>query len=104
MKDNNICPICSFPRELCICEKLEAEEQKVKIYNERRRWGKIVTIAKFNGDFSFDLDNLSTKAKIMCASGGTYGDDYIEVQGDHRFKLKKLLMDVGFPKTNIIVE
>ncbi len=104
IKDGNICPKCSFPKELCICEKLEAEEQEIKIFNEKRRWGKVVTVAKFKGNFQIDLDKLNTKAKKKCASGGTYGDNFIEVQGDHRFKLKKFLIKEGFPRENIIIE
>lgn len=104
IKDENICPVCSFPKELCICEILEAEEQQIKIYNEKRRWGKIVTIVKFNGDFNIDLDKLITKAKTKCASGGTFGDNHIELQGDHRFRLKKFLIKEGFPEENILIE
>ncbi|MFX1572925.1 MAG: stress response translation initiation inhibitor YciH [Promethearchaeota archaeon] len=104
IKEESICPLCSFPKVLCICEKLEAEEQRIKIYNEKRRWGKIVSIVKFSGDLNIDLDNLITKAKKKCASGGTYGDNYIELQGDHRFKLKKFLIKEGFPKENILIQ
>ncbi|MFW9998710.1 MAG: stress response translation initiation inhibitor YciH [Candidatus Hodarchaeota archaeon] len=104
IKDEKICQICSFPKELCICEKLGAEDQQIEIYNEKRRWGKKVTIAKFNGNFNIDLDNLITRAKKKCASGGTYGDNYIEVQGDHRFRLKKFLINEGFPKEKILIE
>lgn len=101
MNRDNICPKCSFPLDLCMCEKLDAEEQFIVISNERRRWGKIVTVVKFQGDFNIDLDELSTKAKKKCASGGTYRDNTIEVQGDHRFKLKKFLIKQGFSDENI---
>jgi translation initiation factor 1 len=104
IKDDYICPKCSFPKELCICEKLEAEDQQIEIYNEKRRWGKVVTVVKFNGDFNIDLDKLNTKAKKKCAAGGTFGDKYIELQGDHRFKLKKFLIKEGFPKENILIQ
>ena len=104
IKDEEICPKCSFPKELCICENLEAEDQSIEILNERRRWGKIVTVVKFKGDFNIDLDELSTKAKKICASGGTYRDNTIEVQGDHRLKLKKFLMNQGFSQENIIIK
>jgi translation initiation factor 1 len=103
IKEDYICPKCSFPKELCICEKLEAEEQQINIYNEKRRWGKVVTVAKFKGDFQIDLDKLNTKAKKKCASGGTFGANFIELQGDHRLKLKKFLIKEGFPKENIII-
>jgi translation initiation factor 1 len=80
---------------------LEAEEQEILIFTERRRWGKIVTVVKFKGQINIDLDDLSTKAKKKCASGGTFSDDTIELQGDHRFKLKKFLIRQGFEKNNI---
>jgi translation initiation factor 1 len=89
--------------ELCICENLEAEEQQIKIYNEKRRWGKDVTIIKFKGNFNIDLDNLLTKAKKKCASGGTFRNDHIELQGEQRFKLKKFLIEEGFPEENILI-
>lgn len=104
IKNENICQVCSFPKELCICENLEAEDQQIKIYNEKRRWGKDVTIVKFNGNFNIDLDRLITEAKKKCASGGTFGDNHIELQGDHRFKLKKFLIKKGFPNENILIE
>jgi translation initiation factor 1 len=104
VKDENICQVCSFPKELCICENLEAEEQQIKIYNEKRRWGKDVTIVKFTGKFNIDLDRLITEAKKKCASGGTFRDNHIELQGDHRFKLKKFLIKKGFPRENILFE
>lgn len=104
IKDENFCKVCSFPKELCICENLEAEDQQIKIYNEKRRWGKIVTIVKFYGNFNIDLDKLITKAKIKCASGGTFKDNGIELQGEHRFRLKKFLIKEGFPNEKIIIE
>ena len=104
IKDEDICPVCSFPKELCICENLEAENQVIEILNDRRRWGKIVTVVRFIGNFNIDLDDLSTKAKKKCASGGTYRDNTIEVQGDHRFTLKKFLIKQGFSQENIKIK
>ena len=104
VKDVNICQVCSFPKELCICENLETEDQQIKIYNEKRRWGKDDTIVKFKGDFNIDLDKLITKAKKKCASGGTFRDNHIELQGEHRYRLKKFLIKEGFPKENIFID
>lgn len=103
IKDDDICPKCSFPKALCICEDLEAEDQRITLSNEKRRWGKVVTVVKFKGDLDLNLDDLSTKAKIECASGGTYRNNAIEVQGDHRLKLKKFLINEGFTKDNIVI-
>jgi len=50
------------------------------------------------------LKNILTKAKKKCASGGTIRDKGVELQGDHRFKMKKLLIDLGFPEENILIQ
>ena len=104
IKDTDICPVCSYPKELCICENIEVEEQQITISNETRRWGKVVTVVNFNEDINIDLDNLVTKAKKKCASGGTVRDNKIELQGDHRFKLKKFLIKQAIPKENITIK
>jgi translation initiation factor 1 len=50
------------------------------------------------------LKNILTKAKKKCASGGTVRNNAVELQGDHRFKMKKLLIDLGFPEENILIK
>jgi translation initiation factor 1 len=39
---------------------------------------------------------LITKLKKKCASGGTIKDGRIELQGDHRSKVKESLEEMGF--------
>ena len=51
-----------------------------------------------------NLKNILTKAKKKCASGGTVRNNEVELQGDHRFKLKKFLIDLGFPEENILIQ
>ncbi|MFX1312521.1 MAG: stress response translation initiation inhibitor YciH [Promethearchaeota archaeon] len=104
MKDDDICPICSFPKELCICDNLSADEQQIIISNDTRKWGRVVTVITFVGNFEINLKNILTKAKKKCASGGTVRDNEVELQGDHRFKMKKLLIDLGFPEDNILIQ
>lgn len=104
IKETDICPTCSYPKDLCICENIEVEEQQITISNETRRWGKIVTVVDFNKNVNIDLDNLVTKAKKKCASGGTVRNNKIELQGDHRFKLKKFLIKQGIPKESITIK
>ena len=33
----NICPKCGLPRELCICETIAKEGQRIKIKAEKRK-------------------------------------------------------------------
>jgi len=83
---------------------LSADEQQIIISNARRKWGRVVTVITFVGNFEVNLKNILTKAKKKCASGGTVRDNEVELQGDHRFKLKKFLIDLGFPEENIVIQ
>ncbi|MGQ4873741.1 MAG: stress response translation initiation inhibitor YciH [Promethearchaeia archaeon] len=104
MKDDEICPLCSFPKELCICDGLSADEQQIIISNAKRKWGRDVTVVTFQGNFDVNLKDILTLAKKRCASGGTVRGNEIEVQGLHHLKLKKLLIDLGFPEENIVIQ
>ena len=101
IKDDEICPRCSFPHELCICDSLGQEDQQIIIGMARRKWGRAVTVITFQGDIDVNLKDILTKAKKVCASGGTVRGNEIELQGDHRFKLKRFLINLGFPEENI---
>ena len=43
-----------------------------------------------------DMDELARKLKTKCAAGGTYKDSKIELQGDHKKKVKETLEELGF--------
>ena len=96
-----ICPKCSLPVELCVCEKLEQEEQKITISIDKRKWGRAMTILNFSNFKDLGLDKICTKAKKYCASGGTVKKNTIEIQGDHRYRLKKFLKSLGYSDENI---
>jgi len=89
---------------LCICDSLSADEQQIIISNARRKWGRVVTVLTFQGDFDVNLKDILTKAKKKCASGGTVRGNEVELQGDHRFKMKKFMIDLGFPEENISIK
>lgn len=82
---------------------MSANEQQIIISNDRRKWGRIVTVVSFEGDFDTNLKDLLTKAKKICASGGTVRNNEFELQGEHKLKMKKFLMDQGFPEENILI-
>ena len=99
-----ICPKCSLPKELCICEDISKEETVIKIKTERRRYGRKVTIIEGLDPAEVDLQDLLTKLKSANACGGTIKKKNLELQGDHRRKVRKLMAKWGFPQDNIVLQ
>ncbi|MCJ2564127.1 MAG: stress response translation initiation inhibitor YciH [Candidatus Thermoplasmatota archaeon] len=91
-----ICPVCGLPQELCMCEEIAREQQRIKIYCDRRRYGKMVTIVEGIDAADIDIDDLAKRLKTKCAAGGTVKDGRIELQGEHKKKVKLALEDIGF--------
>ena len=91
---SDICPKCGLPNELCVCEDIAREQQKIDITVDKRRYGKMMTIIDGINSNDLDLDVLITKLKKKCASGGTIKDGKIELQGDHRSKVKETLEEM----------
>jgi len=91
-----ICSKCGLPEELCMCEEIAREQQNIRITSDRRRYGKIVTIVDGIDQGDIDLDELAKKLKTRCASGGTVKEGRIELQGDHKKKVKLALESMGF--------
>ncbi len=79
------------------------EAAKIKIYTVRRRYRKFMTIVEGLGK-DVDPKSLTKKLKQKLACGGTFKDDKIELQGDHKQKVKKILIDSGFSEDQIEVE
>lgn len=91
-----ICPRCGLPEELCICEDIAKEQQAVKVYTDKRRYGKTVTIIEGIDSADIDLNDIAKTLKTKCATGGTVKDKKIELQGNHSKKVKEILEDMGF--------
>jgi len=94
----NVCQNCKM--QPCKCRQalpVEPQNTLVKIRVEKKgRGGKSVTVL-FNlphnpGYFKKLLTNL----KSHCGSGGTFKGDQVEIQGDHRNKIKEFLEKLKF--------
>jgi len=92
----DICNTCGLPKELCVCEEIAREQQDIKIYIEKRRYGKTVTIVEGINANDIDINDLARQLKTKCASGGTVKDNKIELQGDHKKKVQEALAELGF--------
>lgn len=91
-----MCETCGLPKEICVCEEIAREQQEISIYTVARRYGKMVTVVDGIDTGDINIDNLTSELKAACACGGTQKDGKIELQGDHKGKVKQVLEKMGF--------
>ena len=89
-----------LPEELGIGDLLVEDQQNIRIYIEKRKWGKNVTIIE-GFDKEINLKILLKKLKSKVASGGTAKNGRIELQGDHSHTVKDHLINSGFDEGKI---
>ncbi|MFB6150062.1 MAG: translation initiation factor [Halobacteriales archaeon] len=76
-------------------DDLDRATQRLVIRTEERRYGKqMVIIEGFAGET--DIDGLASELKSALGTGGTVKDNHIELQGDHRERVRDLLTEKGF--------
>jgi len=80
------------------------EQQVIKIRVEKRKGHREVTVITGLDTKDPDLRKMVSELKSMLACGGTIKDDHVELQGDHRHRVKEFLISRGFAESNIIVE
>ena len=98
---SEICSKCGLPRELCICETIAKEEQRIKIGIVKRTFGKLTTLIEGINEKEINLKDLAKKLKSKFACGGTVKNGVIELQGDHKDQIKKELIKLGFAPNTI---
>ncbi len=95
-----ICPKCGLPKQACVCEQIVKSSQRITVATDKKRYGKIVTIIK-GFDSGIDVKKTAKTLKNELACGGTYKGNVIELQGDHRGKIKDALVGLGFDEESI---
>ena len=99
-----ICPICGLPQDLCVCEEMSKEQQRIRIRLETRKWRRKWTVIDGIDPKEVSLDNLVTQLKNQCACGGTAKNEQILLMGDHRKTVLGTLIEHGYPRENIEVQ
>ncbi len=94
-----ICPKCGLPKSLCVCQVIEREEKVIKVYVTTRRFGKPMTIVEGIDEKSGKSVSKRLKRKLAC--GGTFKKGRIELQGNHKNGVKKLLVNMGYNSEQI---
>jgi len=90
------CEKCDRLESECICPPEEpqvtpARSQQLKVFVEKRKRGKLMTVVSRHVDEPDVLQNLLTELKSKCGAGGTLRDGNIEIQGDHRDRVVEIL-------------
>ena len=95
-----ICPKCGLPQQACVCEQMVKNSQKIIITTDKKRYGKVVTLVSgFDGDVNIKKIGKILKNELAC--GGTCKNNIIELQGNHKNKVKETLVKHGFEKESI---
>jgi translation initiation factor 1 len=98
----DIDPLSGLPLAVSDWEGLAKTQQEIKVTTEKRRFGKMNTLV--TGLEGVDIKDVAKKLKEKLACGGTVKDKQIELQGDHRSKIVKVLVEAGFEQSQIKVK
>jgi translation initiation factor 1 len=100
---NKTCDKCGLPQELCVCETIAKEKEKIRVSSMKRRYGKSITTVEGIGK-DIDIKKILKELKQKLACGGTLKDNTIELQGLHADKVKNILKKLGFTEDQIVIE
>ncbi len=79
-----------------MCQDIAREQQRISVYSSKRKFGKIVTLIDGVDEKQVSMKELVKDLKSKLACGGTVKDGHIELQGDHRNRVKEVLINMGF--------
>ena len=101
-ESGTLCPNCNQPLKQCICKDIADNTQPqgdgiVRIMRETKgRKGAGVTLIKNICLSNNELKPLAKELKKKCGCGGALKNGIIEIQGDVREQVMKLLEKKGF--------
>ena len=96
-------PITGLPKELGVWENISLENQKIIVFVEKRKFGKKYTIVKGFGQ-EINIGDIAKKLKNKFACGGSSKNGQVELQGDHKTRIKNALIEFGFVSEAIEVK
>lgn len=97
-----MCPSCGWPADDCRCShQLASQSIPTRIVAKLRvekkgRGGKAVTVVYDLPLNAMFLKELCQELKRACGTGGAVAANTIELQGDHRERLRGHLLDKGW--------
>ena len=97
-----MCPACRQPLANCLCKArakaVPAGDGTARVTREKQgRGGKTVTVVDgFIGIGLPEKEQLCKKMRGACGCGGTVKEGRIEIQGDQRETIARILTEAGF--------
>lgn len=89
-----------LPSNTDVFEEIAKSEQQIKVSILTRRYGKKMTLVG-GFDKSVDVKSIGKRLKEELACGGTVKNGVIELQGDHRKKVRPILEKLGFMEVSV---
>lgn len=90
----------SLPSSTDVFEEIAKSEQQIKVSTVARRYGKKITLVE-GFDKHVDVKSIAKRLKEELACGGTVKNSVIELQGDHKSKVRPILVRLGFSDDTI---
>ena len=90
----------NLPSNTDVFEEIAKSEQNIKVSILTRRYGKKITLVE-GFDKHLDVKVIAKRLKEELACGGTVKDRAVELQGDHKNRVKAILVKLGFPENTI---
>lgn len=95
------CERCGQPLSTCACPRdasgkiMLPRHQNARVRREKRR-GKFETVVAGLDERATDLAGLLNELRASLGTGGTVSEGEIEIQGDHRDTVLRLLTSRGY--------
>lgn len=99
-----ICTTCGLPKDLCVCEAIAKESQRITIRIDRKKFRKEYTVVQGIDSGEIDIKDLAKQLKNKLACGGTVKEGVIELQGSHLAATRDFLIKQGFAPETIEVD
>jgi len=76
--------------------KVAKEQQRIVVKIDTRKYKKEVTVIEGLNPTEINLHELTSYLKSKFACGGTIKENVIELQGNHKTRMKEVLIKKGF--------
>ncbi len=77
-------------------KRVPPAKQTATLAVEKRKQGQVVTVVRGLAAADNDQPALLSRLKSACGAGGILDGDVLEIQGEHRERLRTLLAGIGY--------